>query len=214
MNRLISRFALPWLLLASTSLAANDPPKPLPIGSLVLAKHPGIHFRIKNQDVEAIHCGVIERVQKVQGEWLWLGRGWVQQHDVVSVPQAAKYFTVEIRRKPTAFAYVARAAANGREGGFTSETDNDIGQALKLNSQFAPAHYLRGVAFREHHEYDSAIDAFDEAIRFDPTLADAYNDRGRARYEKEAAYKIPGRAWNEMRNMEKSLSDLGRAIQL
>ncbi|HET6883620.1 MAG TPA: tetratricopeptide repeat protein [Pirellulales bacterium] len=214
MYRLISRFALASLLLANTSLAAKDAVKPLPVGSLVMAKHPGVHFRIKSQNVEAMHCGVIERVQKVEGEWLWLGRGWVDRRHVVSLHDAARYFTAEISRKATAFAFVARAAANSRLGGLKSETDNDIDQALKLDSRFAPAHYLRGVALSAHQQYDSAIDAFDEAICFDPALADAYNERGRARYEKEATEKRPGVPGTERRDMQKSLSDLGRAIQL
>ncbi|HVA50734.1 MAG TPA: tetratricopeptide repeat protein [Pirellulales bacterium] len=206
-----------FLLFMFAPQAAGDAaerPAKLPVGSQVLAKHPGVKFRIKNNDQGEMHAGVIERVQKVQGEWLWLGRGWVPRRDVVSLWDAVEYFTAEIARKPTAFACVARAAAKGREGGFASEIDNDIDQALKFDPDFAAAHYLRGVTFRERQEYDSAIDAFDDAISFNPTLADAYNDRGRARYDKAAAYKIPGRAWDDRKDLEKALWDLNRAIQL
>lgn len=212
MYRLIARIALAWLLLANTSLAAKDASKPLPVGSLVMARHPGVHFRIKNQDVEAMHCGVIERVQKVQGEWLWLGRGWVQRRQVLSLPEAPSYFTAEIRRKPTAFAYVGRAAANGHENGFTSETDNDIDQALKLDSEFAPAYYLRGVAFREGLQWDAARDAFIEATRYDRTFVDAVNDLGCTWYEMFAAIHC---RFDKEKDLTDSLVDLfNQAIRL
>lgn len=184
MHRLISRFAFPWLLFVNVSFAAKDAPAPLAVGSVVMAKRPGVHFRIKNQDVEKMHCGVLERVQRVQGEWLWLGRGWVRRRDVVSVSEAAKYFTAEIRRKPTPFAYVARAAAKGRAAGFTAETDADLDQALKLDAGFAPAHYVRGVACHERREFDASMEAFAEAIRCDQTMAEAHDGYGRAFLDK------------------------------
>lgn len=183
----------------------------LPIGSFVMAKRPGVHFRIKNNnDVEKMPCGVIERVQKVQGEWLWLGRGWVSRRDVVPLREAAKYFTAEIVRKPTPFAYVARAAAKGRADGFTSETDNDIDSALRLDPEFASAYYLRGVALCALRDYDAAAEPFNEAIRCDSTFADVYNDFGRMWYDRATA--ALGRRWSGKGLAELQLQQFDRAI--
>ncbi|HWB11985.1 MAG TPA: tetratricopeptide repeat protein [Pirellulales bacterium] len=223
MHGLVFRFALPWLLLTNISLAAEDATKRISVGNMVMPKLPGVQFRIKSQGVEEMSCGVIERVQKVQGDWLWLGRGWVRRPEVVSLVEAAGYFTAEIERKPTAFAYVARAAAKGWPDGLNSESNIDLDRALKLDAEFAAAHRLRGEAFCERHEWDSAINAFDEAIRCGPTVADAYDGRGRAWYDKAAAWDERGRAWYDPSHkddmsfrqyLEKALSDFDRAIRI
>lgn len=212
MHRLISRFAFPWLLMVNVSFAAKDAAAPPAVGSVVMAKRPGVHFRIKNRDVEKMYCGVMERVQRVQGEWLWLGRGWARRRDVIAVSEAAPYFSAAIRRKPTPFAYVARAAAKGRAAGFTEETDGDIDRALKLDAEFAPAHYVRGAACRERREFDASMEAFAEAIRCDQTMADAHDGYGRAWLDKLDATLHPHLA--SEKSTKSLLNNFDRAVRL
>jgi tetratricopeptide (TPR) repeat protein len=197
MLRSVFQSSLPWLLLANLALAA-DTSAVLPVGSHVMAKRPGVHFRIENQDLGQMHAGIIERVQKVQGGWLWLGRGWVQKTDVVPIWEAVEYFTAEIERKPMAFAFVSRAAAAGRRGAFPTEIHRDIDQALELDPEFAAAHFLRGAVCLSHHELDRAIDAYDDAVRSDPSLAEAYDGRAGAWWSK-------GRADKAFKDVEKAI---------
>jgi TonB family protein len=68
----------------------------------------------------------------------------------------------------------------------------DRGSAVDLTA--------RGAAFNRKGDYDSAIRMLDQAIRFQPTYAEAYIDRGAAYQNKEQG--------------DKALADFNRAIQL
>jgi tetratricopeptide (TPR) repeat protein len=177
-------FLLLCVILPNSGAFGSDPSAAIPLGSPVLAKRPGVNFRIKNEDVGPMRAGVIERVQKVQGEWLWIGRGWVQRTDIVPLWEAVEYFDAEIGRKPTAFAYVGRASAAGKRGAFPGEVHAHLDKALALDEDFAPAHRLRGVQLRAQNDLDGAIDALDDAIRADPRFAEAYAERGTAFLER------------------------------
>jgi lipoprotein NlpI len=58
----------------------------------------------------------------------------------------------------------------------------------------------RGTAYTDKRDYDSAIQDFDQAIGFDPTLAIAFNDRGNT--------------FNEKHAYDRAISDLNEAIRL
>jgi tetratricopeptide (TPR) repeat protein len=181
----------------------------LPPGSLVLAKRPGVNFRIKNDDIGPMRAGVIERVRTSRGGWLWLGRGWVRQSDVVPSWEAVEYFTAEIGRKPTAFAYVGRASADAQRGTFANEIHADLDKALAIDEDFAPAHCVRGLEFCLQHDFDSAIEAFDDAIFADPAFAEAYAGRGAALLDRSAASVV-----KTQKDVKKATKDLHRATQL
>ncbi|HEV3341491.1 MAG TPA: tetratricopeptide repeat protein [Pirellulales bacterium] len=194
------RVVLLCLISAAATAAGGDRPTAIPTGTEVLARHPGVHFRIGTEDGGEMHAGVIERGQKTQGNWLWLGRGWAQQSDVVPLGKATEYFSQEINYKPTAFAYVARAAAARAGGGAPTEIERDVDAALKLDPDFAAAHWVRGAGFYAQKDYGSAIDACDDTLRLAPNFADAYNSRG-------VAWLYNGRK-------DKALKDLEQAIRL
>ena len=199
MHRIATRlFALYCFILATTQGDAAE--CALPIGSLVLARHPGVHFRVKNADGGELHAGVVARVQKVRGNWLWLGRGWVERRHVVPVWEAVDFFTAEIKRQPTAFAYIARIAAAGRQGAYTTEIKSEIGKALKLDPEFAAGHLLRATRLLSAGEVDDAMDACDDALFFDPRLAEAY--------------VIRGGVWCVSGKPDKAMKDFDRAIRI
>ena len=58
-----------------------------------------------------------------------------------------------------------------------------IGQAIRLDPDFAAAYNNRGAARYDKGDLDGALKDFDEAIRLDPDFAAAYNNRGAARYD-------------------------------
>jgi len=64
----------------------------------------------------------------------------------------------------------------------------------------ALSYYKRGIERRRQHEYDQAIAFFDEAIRLDPTFAEAYLGRGSS--------------WNSKKEYEKAIDDFNEAIRL
>ena len=192
--------AILCVVLQHAALDAGDRSSALPEGSLVLARRAGVKFRIKNEDVGAMHAGVIVRVQKAQGEWLWLGRGWVQRRDVVPLGEAIEYFTSEIGRKPSAFCYIGRSSAATKLGNFATSASGDIEKALALDPDFAPAYWRRATAFLAEYDYDRVIEAIDDAIRLDPKFAEVYVYRGTA--------------WAGKGNLDKGLRDCKRAIQL
>ncbi|HVX10641.1 MAG TPA: tetratricopeptide repeat protein [Pirellulales bacterium] len=200
MHRHIAQFVLPWLLVAPTAFAADGPGSDLTTGCVVLARRPGVQFRIETTRSGPMHAGLMERVQKVQGDWLWLGRGWVQRRDVVPIWEAVEYFTVQIEQKPTAFAHTARAAASAKRGAFPEEADGDIAKALALDPDFASAHWQRGLSLAQKNDFERAIKAYDEAIRLDPGLAQVYHDRGHA--------------WWATRNVDRALKDFDQAVRV
>ena len=46
-------------------------------------------------------------------------------------------------------------------------------------SATAELHFNRGLAFQKKHEYDKAIEAYNEAIRLDPQMIAAYNEQSK-----------------------------------
>ncbi|HVX10642.1 MAG TPA: tetratricopeptide repeat protein [Pirellulales bacterium] len=200
MYRLVPRLVFPWLLVAHTVLTAGDRSAALPVGCYVLARRPGVRFHVQNKDVGEMPAGLIQRVQKVQGDWAWLGRGWVLQRDLIRAERAIEFFTSEIKRKPTAFAYVARAGATAKPGIALPDVDRDLDAALRLDRDFAAAYWQRGIQLYMCRDFSNAIDAYDEAIFLDPKLADAYNDRGGA--------------WVWSGRKDKAVKDFERAIRL
>lgn len=201
MHRLALRlFGLCWLLLTPARGEAGGCQDPLPIGSLVMARHAGVHFRIQSQDAGEMYAGLIERVQQKQGAWLWLGQGWVQRCDIVPAWEAVDFFTAEIKRKPTAFAYIARISAAARQEAFATEIESETDKALKLDPEFAAAHLARASTLLAAANLDAAIDACDDALLFDPRLAEAFNVRGGA--------------WFAKGRLDKAVKDFDRAIRL
>lgn len=183
-RRLAPYLVIVFLLPCALTAEASEPRKPLPAGTAVLAKHPGVYFRIKNDNVGEMHAGVVEHVQKRQGEWLWLGRGWVRQGNVVPIWDAVEFFTTEISRQPSAFAYVGRAGAAGARHAYPAEIADDVKKAIELDPDFAAGHWMRGRLHSAAGNFDAALDAYDEAILLDPRFADVYQDRGYTRWSK------------------------------
>ena len=66
-------------------------------------------------------------------------------------------------------------------------------QPAFLNPRSVEAYTGRGNAYVQQGRYELAIKLYGEAIRLDPTCADAYNNRGAAHPEPWAVRAGPGR---------------------
>lgn len=97
-----------------------------------------------------------------------------------------KQYNCEIAGEPepkTSEDFVERAKKHAEiysGEGATSFDDCAIGalnEAIRLDPNNAQALVLRGYAFRQRSEYDSALSDFDKAVRIDPNNANAYRFR-------------------------------------
>lgn len=121
----------------------------------------------------AIPVGLMLEVLRTEGDWLWVGRGWVRRGDIVEAPAAINYFTQRIKSDPSPFAYTSRARAFLQYRDAASAA-NDAASALKLDPQYAPAYCQMGRAEHERRNFNAARNAFDRAVELDPKFAPAY----------------------------------------
>jgi tetratricopeptide (TPR) repeat protein len=164
------------LVLPRLAIGSESSPAALTVGTPVLAKHPGVKFRIKDGDTGEMRAGLMLRVQRIKGEWIWLGRGWVQAKEVVPRGIANEYFTRQIDGNPSAFNLVCRSAIIARTD--SDGSLKDLRKAVELEPSFAAGYWRRAGQYTLHYQYDRVLDDLDEAIRLDPRFADAYASRG------------------------------------
>lgn len=173
-------------------------------------------------------------VERVNGDWLWLGKAWVRTGEVVPVEDAPAYYTRVLRQTPdAAYAYLLRGVA----WALKREYDNaikDYDQALRLEPGVHLAYHARGEAYHAKHEYEKALADMSEAIRLAPDMALYYNDRGciynsldeykkaheqfneaiRMQPKLALAYANRGANWHDQKEYEKALADFDKAIEI
>lgn len=153
-------------------------------------------------------------VQDVDGEWLWVGnrkKGWVQRSQVVTLDEAADYYTQFIKRSSyEAWAYGMRAVAYYRNGDLNSAIA-DFGVAVRL-SPTAATYSNRGLAHLKKQDYDNAIADFAEAVRLDQNGPD-YNEAIHLDPTYALAYIGRAIAWADKHDYEKAIADYNEAIR-
>ena len=119
----------------------------------------------------------IYRVQRVNGDWLWLqdeksgAAGWVTADWVIPYDRAIEYFTDEISLNPY------NAAAYNRRGHIWRDKKEydmaiaDYGEAIRLDSGNEVGWCSRGLAWFAKKEVDQAIADYGQAIRRDRRYA-------------------------------------------
>lgn len=145
------------------------------------------------------------KVERVQGEWLWLGEGWAASGDVVSLAEAEAFYTAEIKRQPTAFAYAHRAYARGV--GETAGIVPDAEAAMRLDPRSALAYYCRAMAYLEQNRFPEGLRDLDKTISLEPRFAAAYRNRGAV--HAEIHERDP-----KLGNLDAALADLDEAVRL
>jgi tetratricopeptide (TPR) repeat protein len=170
-------------------LSAADGGEP-PVGGdalKVLPKRPGVELRVASRVVGVATPSQMLTVTRESGDWLWVGRGWLLRDEVVAAEDAQAFFTAEIEREPTAFAYASRSRAWFQTEKFDLALA-DADAALRLDPKSAVALKCRGRVRLARGDLQAAIDDFNTALALDPKLATALNYRAQA-YLKAGGYE-------------------------
>jgi tetratricopeptide (TPR) repeat protein len=156
--------------------------------------------KVGMETVEITKISFPTTVGDVNGDWLWLGRGWVQKKDVMDTQQALEFYTEKIRLNPTsAYDWRSRAAV-WHEKGEIENAIKDSTEAIRLDPKFRIAYITRGLAHSDKGDFDVAIKDYTEAIRLDPKNVTAYINRGNSLSNKG--------------DLDASIKDLTEAIRL
>lgn len=176
-------------------------------------------------------------VEKVEGDWLWIGTAWIKPDETIQLDDAADYYTQLIARSSAlddkAVGYLLRSVTWLSK----REYDNaikDLSYLISLAPQNPTFHLIRGKAYHGKRQWDEAMADFTEAIRLDPSNLIAYNDRGvtwtskseyhkaeqqfnevlRRAPENALAFANRGTNWSKQDEFAKALADLTQAIKL
>lgn len=187
---------------ASTASAAAPAPSPTvapTMPQLVLPK--SAEVRLLNVDAKqsTLPVGLVLGVLKVRGDFLDVGRGELLAADVVPLDEAVAFFTTEIARAPTPFAYVSLARAQTQRGDHQAAVQS-CRQALALAPDYAPAHCVLGRALTKLQQFYEALDALHQAAALDGAAGLAYCTRGQT--------------YRAMNNPAAALADFEQAIRL
>jgi tetratricopeptide (TPR) repeat protein len=151
------------------------------------------------------------RVQKTNGDQLWIGNAWVSKNMVLKLDDALEYYSKILRDHPTSYIYAIRANIWLSKHDYAN-TLTDATEAIRLDPTNDVAFNARGNANSRLKEYEDAISDFTESIRISPSFID-YGNRARTyvlmkQYNKAMAdfdesiriypqytYGLNGRAW-------------------
>jgi tetratricopeptide (TPR) repeat protein len=139
---------------------------------------------------ETVPKGMIFVVKNVDGNRLWVTRsdkteaaeGWLDRSDVIAFSAALDFFNKEVKRNPTARAYVIRGKIWYEKLHYDKATA-DWNEAIRLDP--IQAYLDRGSTWFDKKEYDKAIADCNEAILLDPKCGAAHGLRGSAWWAKE-----------------------------
>ncbi|HJT36366.1 MAG TPA: tetratricopeptide repeat protein [Pirellulales bacterium] len=173
-------------------------------------------------------------VEKVNGQWLWLGVAWVKQDEVLLLDDAPAYYTELLNRGThDNWAYALRGLSWLTKREYDSAV-KDLTEALRLEPFNSTYFCLRGKARHAKRDFSRAVADFTEAIRLNPSNLIAYNDRGvcfnaqdefakaldqfnevlRVDPVNALAFANRGATWYDLEEYKKSLADMNRAIEL
>jgi tetratricopeptide (TPR) repeat protein len=186
-------------LAVASAVAINSPPlsgqaatkNGFTVGNKVLWKDLGAPLMDGNHLV--CTCGDLHwpcTVEKAVGSLLWIGdtkfHGWVQKNDVMTVPEAIRFHSEELRNDQNVLTYTNRGAARYSNGDYDLAIE-DYNAALRLAPREGACYCNRGEAWLAKKAYREAIADFTTAIRLyaNPNKAyEAYRLRAIA-YEKK-----------------------------
>ncbi len=190
-----------------------------------------------NTKVDDVWPGLVLKVQKVAGKWLWLTNGkpgWLDQRHVIPLNRAAVDRFTELIRDNSSDARLYNARADiWKHLGELDIALSDYSEAIRLHP--AAAYFTnRARVWCEKNDFDKAIADYNEAIRLDPRSFAAYHNRGQiwsikgeygraiADYDEairiepklQVSFVLRGGALRSIGETEKAMSDANEAIRL
>lgn len=117
-------------------------------------------------------------VEAIDGELLWLGRGWVRKSDVMSVDEALASYTKVIERNPKNVSALRSRAYVWLVKDRPNKAMDDCNQAIQLDSKQADSYVARASIWDDYSRYEKGFDDCTMAITLDPECARAYYVRG------------------------------------
>jgi tetratricopeptide (TPR) repeat protein len=139
-------------------------------------------------------------VGAINGEWLWLEKGWVRKSDVMSTQEALEHYTEVIRLSPSkASSWGNRGMVRIEKGDFKNAI-KDLTESIRLRPNLDQTYNARGCAWDELGEFEKAIRDLSEAVRLKPDEPLYYTNRGRT--------------FRRMGDFGKAVSDYEFAIKL
>jgi tetratricopeptide (TPR) repeat protein len=142
------------------------------VGARVMTRGTEAKLKIGSKVLATLTAGSVFRVDRVQGDWLWVDsgniQGWVKKDDVVPSEQAISYFSDAIGRDPSdSHAYINRGIALYAAREYDRAIE-DYGAAIKIDPKAPWPYHDRAVARYAKRDYHEALTDADEAIRLDP----------------------------------------------
>lgn len=168
------------------------------IGRRVMVKRAGVRPQIGKQPT-GDPLRTVFTVERVQGEWLWVGEGWLRSGDVVPLEEAAAWFDRELQQRPTAFAYLGRGIARDENGDLDGALA-DCAAALRLEPRSQRTYADRAVVYMKKREMALALNDIQAAMALGPPSGRLWCNRGGIRAE--------------MRDNHGALDDLNHALHI
>ena len=217
-------------VLSSFSFAQERDPW---IGKRVFIKE-GAVAKVGNETIDRSKLSSPSTVGDVNGDWLWLGRAWVQKKDVMEAQEALDFYTEKIRLNPSDSRSWYLRACVWSEKGEVENAIKDGTEAIRLDPKKSVAYAGRAADFLSKGELDAAIRDATEAIRLDPKSDFAYQSRGASLISKgdvdaaikdyteairldpksDFTYGSRGRALQSKGDIDAALKDYTEAIRL
>jgi tetratricopeptide (TPR) repeat protein len=125
-------------------------------------------------------------VSKVEGDRVWIGRGWVEKSQLVPLDEAVSYYTALLRQQTeNAWAYCYRGISRSFRGQ-PEEAADDLDKAIASNPKLALAMAFRG-GVHDDRQSDQELKLLARAIQVDPQCVSAYRIRAHLLYPEKPA---------------------------
>jgi tetratricopeptide (TPR) repeat protein len=185
-----------WFALAVCNISAAAT---VPEGTHVFPRNADVELHEDGKAIEKAQSGMMLEVIKVEGPWIWVGRGWVADHDVVPMKDALAFYDQLISKGQNYFALVTRARVRYERREYDSAV-NDCSEALRIVPEGTAAFCMRARALARLSRHKEAFADVDAAIRIDPKFG--------------PAYAVRGHLWLEISEAAKAVEDFNRGIEL
>lgn len=119
-------------------------------------------------------------VREVKNDFLFLGAGWINEEDALSVDEALEYFNQRVAEHPDEPAYWNNRGRVWEEKKEFAKAIADYNEAAKLAPEDSTTHNNLGTAYQKQGDHAAAIKHYDSALQSDAQNPTVFYNRGRA----------------------------------